>query len=134
MNPEAAQKAKTALKYKAEPAELRDALDELRACKTEGELALMRTAADVSSRGHVEVVMLRVSDRDIRPAALCDVLLQTTQCVVECAGHGCRQQQGIHHIGGRIVPGELQCLVIPAYSTWQGRRHHRDPMPTNCSR
>lgn len=53
---EALQKAKAGAKLPAAPAELRDALDELRACKTEGELELMQQAADVSSKGHREVM------------------------------------------------------------------------------
>ncbi|MBI2787485.1 MAG: aminopeptidase P family protein [Elusimicrobia bacterium] len=38
------------------PAKLRDALDELRAVKTEGELALMRRANDVSGKAHLAVM------------------------------------------------------------------------------
>ena len=53
---EAVLKAKPALKLKPATADLRDALDELRVCKTDGELALMRRAADVSSHAHREVM------------------------------------------------------------------------------
>lgn len=38
------------------PAKLRDALDELRAVKTQGELALMRRANDVSGKAHLAVM------------------------------------------------------------------------------
>src|SRR5439155_16402115 len=37
-------------------AELRDALDELRACKTDAELSIMREANEISGRAHVEVM------------------------------------------------------------------------------
>ncbi len=49
-------KAKDALKLPNKSAALRDALDELRACKTEGELGLMRRASDVSGLAHKAVM------------------------------------------------------------------------------
>jgi Xaa-Pro dipeptidase len=53
---QAYKKAKEALKLPNKTAALRDALDELRACKTPEELALMRRASEVSGRGHRAVM------------------------------------------------------------------------------
>ncbi len=53
---EAAKKAKGALKLPNAAGALRDALDELRACKTAGELALMRHANEITGAAHVEVM------------------------------------------------------------------------------
>lgn len=47
---------KDSLRLRNSAAGLRDALDELRACKTPGELDLMREASRVSSRAHVQVM------------------------------------------------------------------------------
>jgi Xaa-Pro dipeptidase len=55
-DPEAAKRAKTVHKLTVEGGALRDALDELRACKAPGELELMRRASDISSRAHIEVM------------------------------------------------------------------------------
>ena len=49
-------KAKKTLKLQNRPAALRDALDELRACKTPEELEFMRRASEVSGRAHVAVM------------------------------------------------------------------------------
>ncbi|MBI3553591.1 MAG: aminopeptidase P family protein [Elusimicrobia bacterium] len=52
---DAAKRAATK-KLKVAAAELRDALDELRICKTPGELDLMRRAGEISSKAHKEVM------------------------------------------------------------------------------
>ena len=49
-------KAKPALGLPNKAAALRDALDELRACKTPGELALMKRANEVTGKAHEEVM------------------------------------------------------------------------------
>ena len=49
-------KTKDTLKLPNKAALLRDALDELRACKVDGELALMKRANEISGRAHVAVM------------------------------------------------------------------------------